>query len=221
MPKFVSILTTLSLVVGVLAVALGCPALILMDNITGAGAMLVAGLVAILVGRLDHVEEFALGPLKARLRASIAEANATVQQLRAVALGFAEASLTDLMAGNFMDSMSLRQRLAVHDVIVKALVDLGVSQQDVQKVSADWNKGICLTYGRAIRKVLPNPDADARTAYDALSKFDEWREATPDEIQSFVDQRGLNTPNVAAWIDDYRHFLRTKEIRRLDEFVKQ
>ena len=60
-----------------------------------------------------------------------------------------------------------------------------------------------------------------RSAYDALTKFDEWQAATPDELETFVNKHKLNTAETADVIDDYRHFLRTKEIRRRDEFARQ
>lgn len=222
--KFTQIVSALSLLAGILMIVAGVPAMAVMEKATGAGIMLVA----VLVGRLHQVEEFSLGPLKARLRATIEEANATIQQLRGVALGLAEASLTDLMAGNFMDSMHMGQRLAMHDVIVKSLVVLGMSQADVQKASVHWNKGIGLTYWRAIRGSLPQvsdpnvrSDPKIRLAFDSLMDFKEWRAPTPDEAEAFVKERDLENPAVAEWIADYRHFIRTKEIRRRDEFAKQ
>ena len=220
--KLANVLSSLSLFAGILLVAIGVPAFVIMDKNASAFAILIAGTVAVLVGRLNLVEELSLGPLKARLRASIDEANATLQQLRAVALSLAEASLTDLMAGNFAIGMSLHQRLATRDVIVNSLLDLGLTESEVEKASANWDKGIGLTYGRAIRASLPKTLEPAiRSAYDALTKFDEWQAATPDELETFVNKHKLNTAETAVWIDDYRHFLRTKEIRRRDEFARQ
>jgi hypothetical protein len=220
--KLLSILSSLSLLAGILMIVLGVPAFVVVEKNTSAFVILIAGFIAVLVGRLNLVEELSLGPLRTRLRASIDEANATLRQLRAVALGLAEASLTDLMAGNFFDNMSLRQRLDTHDVITSALLDLGLSQSEVQKASANWNKGIALTYWRAIRTSFPETLAPAiRLAYNALAKFDEWRAPTPDELEAFVEESNLETPEIAAWISDYRHFLRTNEIRRRDEFARQ
>jgi hypothetical protein len=220
--KLISLLTTVSFIAGVLMIIVGCPTLVLLDKTTAAFAILIAGVVAVLVGRLHHVEELTLGPLKARLRKSIDEANATIQQLRSLALALGEASLTDLMAGNFFEGMSLRRRFATHDVIKRSLLDLGLSVGDIQKASANWNKGIAVTYHRAIRAALPKElNVRIRDEFNGMLKFEEWQAPSPDALDAFLRQHGLVTDEVTAWIDDYRHFERTKEIRRLDEFVKQ
>jgi membrane-bound ClpP family serine protease len=83
--KLANVLSSFSLFAGILMVVIGVPALVIVDKNTSAFAILIAGIVAVLVGRLNLVEELSLGPLKARLRASIDEANATLRQLRAVA----------------------------------------------------------------------------------------------------------------------------------------
>jgi hypothetical protein len=200
----------------------GCPALVLLDKTAAASAILIFGIVAVLVGRLHHVEELALGPLRARLRKSIDEANATVQQLRSFALALGEASLTDLMAGNFFASMPLRQRFAMHDIIKRSLFDLGLSDADIQKASANWNKGVAITYHRAIGKIFPKEaDAKIRNEFNAMLKFEEWQAPTAEALDTFLQHHGLMTDEAAAWISDYRHFERTKEIRRFDEFVRQ
>jgi hypothetical protein len=220
--KLANVLSSVSLLAGILMVVVGAPAFIITDKNTSAFSILITGFAAVLIGRMNLVEELSLGPLKARLRASIDEANATLRQLRAVALGLAEASLTDLMAGNFAIGMTLDQRLTTRDVIVNSLLDLGLTQSEVQKASANWDKGIGLTYGRAIRASLPKTlEPSIRSAYDALTRFDEWRAATPDELETFVNKHELSSAETAAWIDDYRHFLRTKEIRRREEFARQ
>lgn len=221
-PKLIGFFTFLSFLAGILMIVVGVPTLAFFGKSTAAGLFLLAGIVAVLVGRLHLVEELTLGPLKARLRASIEEATATLQQLRTLALSLAEASLTDLMAGNFFDNMSLRQRLAMHDVIIKSLYDLGLSPTEVQKASANWNKGIGVTYHRAIRSALPqNLDRATKDGFDSFLEFKEWKTATPDEVERFLKEHDLLTPQIADWVADYRHFEETKEIRRIEEFVKQ
>lgn len=90
-PKLISFFTFFSFLAGILMIVVGVPTLAFFGKSTAAGLFLLAGIVAVLVGRLHLVEELTLGPLKARLRASIEEANATLQQLRGLALGLAEA----------------------------------------------------------------------------------------------------------------------------------
>lgn len=110
----------------------------------------------------------------------------------------------------------------MHDVITKSLHDLGLSPTEVQKVSVNWNKGIAVTYYSAIRSALPqNLDRATKDGFDSLLKFKEWETATPDKVEAFLKEHGLLTPQIADWVADYRHFEESKEIRRIEEFVKQ
>ena len=60
------------------------------------------------MARIDDLTELSLGPVKAKMRETIKEAYATIEELRNVAAISAKAILTDIMAGTFMGGMNLR-----------------------------------------------------------------------------------------------------------------
>ncbi|MBS0538953.1 MAG: hypothetical protein JSR47_09370 [Proteobacteria bacterium] len=183
-------LSDVPFVMGILMITIGTPLFAFLGKNAAASCVLVAGIVAVLVGRLHLVEELALGPLKARLRASIDEANATTQQLRSVAIALAEASLTDLMSGNFFDGMSLHRRFEMRDIIVKSLVELGLTQSDIQNASRTWNKGIQVTYHRAIRNAFPKEiDQKARDEFESMLGFRRLVSANPRPVRSLRQEK--------------------------------
>jgi hypothetical protein len=181
------------------------------------------------MARFDDLAEFSLGPLKARMRETIDEANATLEQLRAVATSMAMATLTDLMAGNFQASMSVAKRLALHDSLMNQLRELGVPDEHRRQVDAEWRKGIYVTYHRIIGALVGKygqatlPPAEYHKVavdYNSMLNMDTWEAPRPDELEAFCKERGVLTPEISLWLADYRHYLDTGEIRRKDQFAR-
>ncbi|MFP3507522.1 hypothetical protein [Burkholderia sp. SIMBA_062] len=187
-----------------------------------------------LLTRAEDLAELSLGPLKATMREQVREAAATVAELKAVAAATAAANLTTLMSGNFMSGTSLQSRLESFDQIVAALREVGFSGDELRAIASDWRKGMGLIYHRAIRSALlgrtsARDHAQTATpeqhriadAFQELCVFERWEVPSPSEMRRFMAQNGVNDVTVNAWIDDYRHYLETDEIRRRDIFVLQ
>ena len=180
------------------------------------------------MAKLRDLTELSMGPVRARMRDTIAEANATVEQLRKIATSMAEAFLTDSMAGNFLSGMPLAKRLRVHDQLVASLEQIGVPNTEIRWADSEWSKGIGVIYHRIIRKVIEetckekalDPTSTNRhlTEFQELLDFPNWSAPRPIDIERFCKARGLLVPAVEMWIDDYRHFLETGEIGRRAEF---
>lgn len=194
----------------------------------------VCGVFITVVARFEDITEVKLGPLQAKMRETIKEANATIEELRRVASISAKAIFTDLMAGGFMGGMKLKTRLDLHDQIISALKEIGASDNAIKDAESMWSKGIGIIYHRAIKDALDrhikslqvNPKApqDIQKAGDQLQKmlqFEEWRAPTPDEMESFIESKGIMTEEILEWISDYRHYIKTGEIKRRNIFEKQ
>ncbi|WP_295487718.1 hypothetical protein [uncultured Pseudomonas sp.] len=74
----------------------------------------VSGTLAVLFSKLEALEELSVGPLKAKLRAAITEANATVDQLRKLGTELSSATLSILIATEFMNGMSVKEKFSLH-----------------------------------------------------------------------------------------------------------
>src|SRR5437879_1322551 len=64
------------------------------QNSSSAWIAVTCGVFVTLMAKIDDLVEFSLGPLRARMRETISEANATIEQLRKVAATSARATLT-------------------------------------------------------------------------------------------------------------------------------
>ncbi|HVY87805.1 MAG TPA: hypothetical protein VG942_03005 [Hyphomonadaceae bacterium] len=171
---------------------------------------------------IDDLAEFSVGPLKAKMRESIVEATATATQLRQLGITVGRALLADMMAGSFIGGMTTARRLSFHDELMSAIDALNPSPEQRDQVELEWRKGIHWIYLRAIRKVIQFPSGEVERRWNALGDFETWAAPTPRRIERFLSEEKMEaTPEARAWIDDYRHFSETGEIRRRDTFAEQ
>jgi hypothetical protein len=184
------------------------------------------GAFVLLVSRLETLAELSLGPLKAKMRQTIAEAAATVDQLRDIATPMISAFLIDLISGSFMGGISNERRLQLHDELIDKLKALGATEEQLRKAEDGWRKGINVLFHRIIRNQIVEAARPSTTANQLASEvrtlldFDNWSVADPKSFEELARKHQVLTPQVQSWIDDYRHFLVANEIRRRDEFVR-
>lgn len=157
----------------------------------------------------------------------------TINQLRNIAYTTAQATLTDLMAANFVGGTTLRTRLDLHDQIIASLKEIGVSDDNIRNAETMWRKGVGVIYHRGIHCALEgrtNPNIinmkaspELRKASDEfqnMQDFKQWQVPSPDEMESFIEEKGFMNDSVRELINDYRYFLETGDIRRREVFEK-
>lgn len=190
----------------------------------------ICGAFVTVMSRFDDLSELAMGPMQAKLRRAVEEAYATLDQVRELGVIIGRSTLTQLIAGEFMDGMSLAERLRIHDQVKAALQSLGVDQNGIGRAEEQWRKGITLIYFRAVRAAIeagrspsrpPTELQEVGKEFQKLLTFDEWKAPAPVEMEGFVEAHRVATDDVMMWIDDYRHFLLSGEIRRIDVFAEQ
>lgn len=176
---------------------------------------------------ISRAEEVVRGAgFEAEMRKAVDEATATVAELRSVAATTARATLTDLMAGNFMESMTLRERLKLHDELVRQLRAIGVSEAEVRRAEEMWNRGIGVIFHRGVRHCLEgrtkrstiNVDAGedllkASREFQDLLNFSEWKAPSSAEIRAFIEDRNAMNEDVDELLKDFQHFEETGEFR--------
>jgi hypothetical protein len=192
----------------------------------------VCGAFVTLLAKIDDLVELSLGPVKARMRETIQQAAATVEQLQKIAVVSTRAQLTALMSASFMHGANMEQRLAIRGQLIDELEALGISKGDIASVETEWRKGVGIIYHRYVREYLAGmkehpevryPEEARKAAYseiDGLMHFPTWSAATPEQIKAVLDRHGIApTSGLAEWLADYRHFLNTGEIRNTDKFA--
>ena len=186
------------------------------------------------ISKFDEIAELSLGPVRAKMRETIQQANATIEQVQRIARNISETTLTALMAGNFgfTDGLNLESRLDLHYRLVQSLKEIGIPDKDISELDAKWKQGIGVIYHRAIAPLiddreephLVNPNATeeqkkAQAGWDELLEFEQWKAPTPAEMTIYLESVGFLTDEINEWIGDYRHFLKTGEINRREVFL--
>jgi hypothetical protein len=159
------------------------------------------------------------------------DASKIVDQLQSVSLTTAKATLTDLMAANFVAGTTLKTRLDLHDQIIANLKKIGIPENKIKDADEMWTKGVGIIYHRGIHdalegrtepsKVNTKASPELRKALEEFQKmldFEQWKTPSPDEIESFIKEKGFMNDTVKELIGDYRYFLETRDIRRRNVF---
>lgn len=197
------------------------------------GIIVVAGAITVAFQNIDKIQKFKGAGFEAEMKRAVAEANATIKQLREVASTSSEVILTDLMSGSFFDGITLETRLNLHDKVIQNLKEIGASKKQIDKADDMWRRGIGIIFHRGIRCALEgrktphqtNMDAekhiqDASREFNKLLKFEEWKAATPNEMRKFIEEKNAMNSDVDELLKDYSEFLKSGELRRRDVFVK-
>lgn len=159
------------------------------QSTAAASLALTAAVVFVLICKLDDITEFSLGPLRAKMRETIAEATATLDQLRGLATTTARAILTDLMAGSMMGGMGNRKRFELHDSVLSSLRDLKISAEQIRIAETEWKKGVHIIYFRAIRKAITDSQENPHlgSEFQDTLKFDEWERLHRTKCENFLE----------------------------------
>lgn len=197
------------------------------------GIIVVAGAIAIAFQNIDKIQKFKGAGFEAEMKRAVAEANATVKQLREVAATSSEVVLTDLMAGDFFGGMTLETRLKLHDQAINSLKEIGATKKQIDKADEMWRRGVGIVFHRGIRCAIEgledpnyiNTNAEkhvlaASKEFEELLKFEEWKVPSPKEMRKFIEEKKVMDEAVDELLKDYEAFVKTGELRRRDVFVK-
>lgn len=198
------------------------------------GLALVAGLSILFMSKFNELAELSYGPLKAKMRAQLIEAQATIVQLRKVASTIADASITGTMAGYFVEGLNLEKRFELRDKLVGLLTELGVNAAEIRRMHEYWNKGVAALYFNAICdevqeiKKSQASDTTAQENYDAvhtelLDAFDaeNWTAPSPSRVKQLLSKYSVSSESIAKLLGDYSHFHSNREVRDPAELFKR
>lgn len=205
----------------------------LLGKPTEMGIMVVACAICLAFLNIDKLQRFKGAGFEAEMKKAVDDANATIEQLGNVAAMSAKATLTSLMASNFMSGTTLKTRLDLHDQIISNLREIGVSEGKIDEADEMWRRGIGIIYHRGIRHKLddrkksnqPNDEAKKKVLevseeFQNLIKFEEWQAPSSSEMKAFIGRKGIMDQEIVDLIDDYSHFETTGNIKRRELFVE-
>lgn len=183
------------------------------------------GVFVTLISRFDELSELSFGVVRARMREKIDEANATLDELRQIAVVISDAILSQIMMSAFWGGMPIAKQFQVHDKIISTLSKIGVDEQQIQSSLKYWNIGVKIRYRNAIKRRLSEiRNSDNKSDIDnVLSKMselfklgDEYEIPKSYEIREIIENIFDNIDSeIEEILEDYQHFCDMGEVRNI------
>lgn len=170
--------------------------------------------------RASELIEISFGPLRAKLKQEISEAERLVEKLREFAALQAKGVISaNTRLGRWSDQsdwayQSLRE-------IEAALRELGVSEDEIRNSRMEMIKFTASDLGGAAMASSTVPSKLGREAVkEWQSIMHKGLEKTPEEIEAFLKKWNVLTPERQIRIDDMRWVLEHHDIRDRDQFMR-
>jgi len=212
-----------------IVVFLPVPVAILTGSAANGGLCFLSGTLSVFFSRLDSLEEFSLGPLKAKLRRAIDEANATVEQLRDLGCQLSDAILSQLVSSEMLGVHDSKDKHVLKGRIISCLTDLGVSSTQKEQAQRGWKRGISVLYVRRIESSIFDDGVINENKKDGeLEALDEihshsnmflWDVPNSDIIRAILVKHSVSKPLLNKLLDDYQRFLETSEVQSIDRLM--
>ena len=189
--------------------------------------VVVACAAAVLFVRLPDLTKFKLGPLQAQLEKTVAEANATIAQLRDLAVTLSQASLEALQG---MGRLSGDQRhiFAAKERTVRSLTKLGCSAEEIAQATEPfdrWTEFDHATMIRGVAQVQAGNDENAKKAVHACFDFPVTESgisvAKAAQLRLCLEKVLTIGDDLDEAIKDLETFQKTKELRRPEQFFRR
>lgn len=206
------------------AAAIGPVLLILLGKSEAGWMTLISAIIVMLGTRFDAIEEISLGPLRAKLRKQVEEAEQVITAIRALATQVASTTLSLVKRsgrlGGYDDEEEEAIRIEVHDL----LKQLGVGESEVNDTLNEWHRFTELDYslftlgGTQVPKDLPQ---EHQPRWKELRSGGVKKIPLPEELKEFFEQAGMLTSEREELIKDYEFYLKNRKHRRPDHWGKR
>lgn len=207
---------------------LGCYTLYL-DRTASGTVALVGGLACLFVSKLDLVEQIELFALKATMRRTITEAQATVSQLHSLAATQSAVIVRLVATGGWWEGGHSREDKAkLKQSVLTTLRELGLPEEQVKKVDGADAEFIGYEYVTHLKRA----EIFARDHAQDQSKWTEFFNRTinraisdqprPAEFEAVFRSLERQVPE-AVWelLNDYRHYVERGVHRRPEAFYSR
>ncbi len=186
---------------------------VICGNNTGATILGAVGAATLLLTRLSDIQKFALFGLKAELRDAVREANATIDQLRDLALSLAEPNLNYMAMHNVMlMRLTSRTQYENKEKIVTALRKLKIPESKIQEASSLWVTITLRKMSYTMLHRLQELKIDAK--FNDEVRLTDGQPSPAATLKAFFATNGINDPKLLQLLSDYDHLARTGELRR-------
>jgi len=160
--------------------------------------------------------------IEAETREVIARAESTIVELQAFGKTSILTFLSLLKRVGRIGSYSRDEEEEIERAMRDSLRGLRFSDEEVESFlrESEWYAFTCFDYARAI---LSKVDATRlgegqRKALEELRRFRLRDVPSPDKLASFIRENDVEMEELQEWLADYRHYLKTSNHRRPDEW---
>lgn len=215
---FVKFLTVAFVIVSVF----GIPIFLVFHNeYQKSGLVCLFSIILLLTLNADRIEAFKLWGLEAKLKQTIIEANATIGQLRDVALTMSRQIYNDIaFSGQVFTRISFDELYKNKTALDQALKNIGASEEEINKSSNLWR----LVAGRQMTALIfmdeGRLEEDVREKWEGLKQpyYEKGEDVPPEKIEKFLNDNSLMSTFRKNRFEDYKHYIETGEIRHIENF---
>ena len=178
-------------------------------------------IILLLILNVDRIEAFKLWGLETKLRLTINEAHATIDQLREVALTISRQTYNDIaFSGQIFTHISFEELYESKTALDKALKSIGASQGEINNAAHIWR----LVTGRRLAALIFSDegklDEPAQEIWKEIKKpyYEKEQDVPSEKLEVFLNDNDLMNDFRKGRFEDYQHYINTGEIKHIENF---
>jgi hypothetical protein len=177
------------------------------------------GALALVMTRLPDITLLDALGIRTELQHTINEANATIAQLRKLAVTIAEPELSQLaMSGAMLSELRFEYQYDQKKQIVDTMKSLGVSQEDITAALRVWTPATLRKLSNVIAEAIGKTDKALGEKFREARIDAHENPVKPEVLREFLRDNHIAEKGVVELVDDYDHLFKTGEVRRPEVF---
>ncbi len=172
---------------------------------------------------IEKFETFKGAGIEAKLKKAVSEANATVEELRELAVSLAEPTIVLItMSNRPFQYLPISSKIEMKDKVMTSLKNLKISDSQIDKTTSFMDNVFIQDHLNKIKHYLEKKNTEKK-ALEILEKdFIDFDKTPNKNISSklfdFLDKEELIDENITAYMEDIDFYIEHKKIRRPDEW---
>lgn len=187
------------------------------------GIAVVVGAIAIAFANIDKIKWFKGAGFEAEMVQVIKEANVTIATLRKLATQIVEPMLTIIgREGEPFQNISNAEKFRAKERLVKSLKELGASEEQIEKVTYNFDQSFIIEHGRKVLRLITRDDRIDKTTKEQMRGIispEKLANIDPQEIRNFLKVKDLLSEEIDEAVKDFEYFLQEREFRRPEHWL--
>jgi len=193
------------------------PLLLAVLGLEAAGGIFLASLLIVLAAiniSADRLEEFTIGPLKAKLREKIREANDLSEQLKnTIRLTLSIAVTAAMRTGRFAFETGKLQK-EVYENALEIARSANLTQSDIDSILTAFFKYIEIDMRHIIVGGRIFSDPESERLRKAIEDGETSTSDRPQMMRQLANRQGGDLNEIEEWIRDYEELITKRRLRR-------